>query len=173
VGKLAEANIIDPRKAIHIFKLIYDETPRGGLSDDDLESMTGYRQGEIRKILRMLESYGLATHKRRRHPEKDVSRYFWRVDPDTINVVLLTKKKQVLKRLKERLEYEESNRFYVCPEDGNRLTEEEALIHDYQCPRCGAPLMEEDRSEGIEKLREKIRILEEEIARDEKRIYSG
>ncbi len=169
--RLAETHNIDPSKAVHIFHLILSETPKGGLSDDDIESVTGYRQSEIRKILRLLEDYGIAVHRRRRHPEKEVSRYFWRVDPDNINIVLLNRKKLVLQRLKERLKYEEENTFYVCPSDGTRYTLQQALENDYICPRCGSVLEEEDRSGGISKLRSRIEALEEEIKRDERRVY--
>ncbi len=172
VGKLAEANNIEPGKAVHIFKLIYDATPNGGLSDDDIESLTGYKQSEIRKVLRLLESYNLAVHRRRRHPEKEVSRYFWRIDGDTINIVLLNLKKKVLARLKERLQYEESKSFFICPEDGSRYTFEEAFNNNFTCPLCGA-LVEEDSGRGAERLRRKIDTLEEEIRRDEKKIYSS
>ncbi|MCE4611504.1 MAG: transcription factor [Desulfurococcales archaeon] len=171
VRKAAEADNIDPSKAVHIFHLILSESSRGGLSDDDIESMTGYKQSEIRRVLRLLEDYGIAVHRRKRHPEKEVARYFWRVDADSINIVLLNRKKMVLQKLKERLVFEEANTFYVCPHDGSRYTLEEALKHDYLCPRCGSVLEEDSRSAGVEKLREKIRRLEEEIARDERRLY--
>ena len=173
VAKLAEINQIEPRKAIHIFRLIYEQTPKGGLSDDDLEELTGYKQSEIRRILRLLESYKIATHRRRKHPEKEVARYFWRIDSDTINIVLLNLKKKVLEKLKNRLEYEESNNFYVCPQDGTKYTVEEALTMDFTCPRCGSLLEEYDRSGALDRLKRKIAKLEEEIRRDERRIYSG
>ncbi len=173
VARLAQQRNIEPMKAVHIFRLIYEQTPKGGLSDEDLENLTGYKQSEIRRVLRMLQETRLAVYRRGKHPKTEATRYYWRIDPETINVTLLNIKKRVLEKLKARLDYEESTTFYVCPSEGRKYTIEEAFENDFVCPSCGSPLVELDKLPRIAALQEAIRSLEEEIKRDEAKIFRG
>ncbi|MFN4046219.1 MAG: transcription initiation factor IIE subunit alpha [Acidilobaceae archaeon] len=175
VEKLAETSDVDSKKALHIFKLISDPNNKNGLSDEDLEELTGYKQGEIRKILRVFYDARLAYYRKGKHPKLDTTRYYWKIDGDTANSALLRRKKEVLNKLKLKLEYELNNTFYICPNDNSRYTFSEAYgpSGEFRCPRCGALLQPEDNSRLVESLEREIRRLEEEIAEDEKRLYSG
>ena len=169
--RLAENKGIDPHKTLHIFKLLLQNTSQKGLSDEDLEAITGYRQGEIRKILRLFYEIHIANYRRGRHPETGATRYYWKIDVDTINVNLVRRKKAVLEKLKYRLQHEESTTFYVCPNDGSRYSFDEAYEYEFTCPKCGALLEEEDNTPYREVLKATIKRLEEEIRRDEAKIY--
>ncbi|BAA81014.2 transcription factor E [Aeropyrum pernix K1] len=171
VRKLAQANGIKPEMAAHIFHLIYEETPNGGISDDDLESLTGYKQSDIRRILRLLGDKRIIVSRKGRHPRKEATRYFWRIDSDTINVSLLTLKKKVLEKLVVKEAHDSGNSYYTCPRCGSKYSFDEAFTLDFTCPRCGEVLEEADSREGLERLRRTIDALREEIARDESRIY--
>lgn len=175
IEKLAEASEVDTKKALHIFKLISDPNNRNGLSDEDIEELTGYKQGEIRKILRVFYDARLAYYRKGKHPKLDTTRYYWKIDGDTTNSALLRRKKEVLNKLKLKLEYELNNTFYVCPNDNSRYTFSEAYGPggEFRCPRCGALLQPEDNSQLVEILEREIKRLEEEIAEDEKRLYSS
>jgi len=170
---LAQKREIEPEKAVHIFRLIYEKSPSGGLSDEDLEHLTGYKQGEIRRILRLLHEARITVYKRGKHPKTEATRYYWRIDPENINVTLLNLKKRVLQKLRERLDVESTTTFYACPADGAKYTLEEAYLNDFTCPRCGMYLEQVDSTPRIEALQAAIRRLEEEIRRDEKRIFRG
>ncbi|MEB3774351.1 MAG: transcription factor [Desulfurococcales archaeon] len=170
---LARNKGIDPDKTIHIFRLLLDSAGQKGLSDEDLEALTGYRQGEIRKVLRLFYEIHIASYRRGRHPETGATRYYWKIDLETMNINLIRRKKAVLDKLMHRLRHEESTTFYVCPNDGSRYTFDEAFENEFVCPKCGSLLEEEDNTPYIEVLREVTRRLREEIERDEKSIYSG
>lgn len=171
VRKLAQVNGIEPEIAAHIFHLIYEESPNGGISDDDLESLTGYKQSDIRRILRLLGEKRIIVSRKGRHPKKDATRYFWRVDSDTINVSLLNLKKKVLEKLAIKEAYENSNTFYACPSCGDKYSFDEAFINDFKCPRCGVVLDEMTNDRALARVRTAIESLREEIERDESRIY--
>lgn len=173
VARLAEKVSVEPEKAVHIFKLISSPENKKGLSDEELEDLTGYKQGEIRKILRLFYESRLAYYRRGKHPETEATRYYWLTDPELINSTLLRRKKAVVGKLKARLEYESGQEFYVCPADGSRFTFSEAFDLDFACPKCGLPLEQEDNSAYMRVLRERIEELEEEISRDERTIYTG
>ncbi len=174
IHDMAEKKGIDPHKAVHIFRLIVSPTNSRGLSDEDLEPLTGYKQGEIRKILRLLYDLRLATYRRGRHPKTGSTRYYWVVDREALNTSIVRRKKAVLEKLKTRLEHERSNTFYVCPQDGSRYTFDEAFDYEFVCPRCGF-MLEEDKSSAyyVRALEREIARLEEEIKRDERDIFGS
>ena len=161
---------LDSDHAATILRKLLSEKNGKGLSDEELEELTNIRQGEIRRILRLLYELRLASYRRGKHPETGATRYYWKLNLHTINNVLLSRKKSVLRNLELKLEYEESNQFYYCPLDGSRYTFDEAYEYDFQCPKCGSILEEDDRSEIKEVLRLVISRLRESIARDEERL---
>ena len=74
-----------------------------------------------------------------------------------------------LNKLRERLRYEETNTFYICPNCGIRFTFDEALENGFRCPRCGTSLEYFDNSKIVEFLRRKIAELEKIVYSEEKR----
>jgi len=136
--------------------------------DTDIVSLVGLSEQDIRRALYELHNLGLVMYKKVRSPSDNKYIYYWFIDITRLNHVLLQRKKAVLKRLKERLAFEENNTFYVCPVDNVRLTFEEAMENDFRCPRCGEMLVYEDNSNIKNELRELIRRLEEEITNEEK-----
>ena len=170
VEKLAYAHGLNPQNAAAIFNAILEASTGKGLSDEDLAGMFGLSQAEIRKILRILYDNGLAKYRRGRHPQTGATRYFWYIDIQSINNIILARKKIVLARLRERLRYERENEFYYCPNHRERYTFDEAFYYQFTCPKCGAVLELYDNSERIKILEEYVRRLEEEIRRDEEKL---
>ena len=136
--------------------------------DTDIVSLVGLSEQDIRRALYELHNLGLVMYKKVRSSSDNKYIYYWFIDITRLNHVLLQRKKAVLRRLKERLTFEENNTFYVCPVDNVRLTFEEAMENDFRCPRCGEMLVYEDNSSIKNELRELIRRLEEEIMNEEK-----
>ncbi|GAB6148390.1 transcription initiation factor IIE subunit alpha [Stetteria hydrogenophila] len=166
------SNNIDPQVVADVVKALMSDTSGKGLSDEDLERITGHRQGVIRRALRLLHDLQLASYRRGRHPETKATRYYWSLDADRVNIALYQIKRSVLGKLKARLKYEESNEFFICPRCGIRYSFNEAFEYDFTCPRCGSLLVEFDNRKIIETLRSIVRRLEEEIKRDEEEIFS-
>jgi len=160
---------IDTELAALVLRKLLDNNEKG-LSDEDLEGLIGVRQGEIRKVLRLFYELRIASYRRGRHPETGATRYYWRINLNTINNVLLLRKKQVLRNLKIKLDYESRNTFYYCPYDGTRYTFDEAFEYNFQCPKCGSILEEYNTGRVRELLETLIAELERSIARDEERL---
>ena len=171
---MAEKKRLNPQNAIAVFDAILQHSGGKGISDEELAAMFGFSQSEVRKILRILYDNGLAKYRRGRHPETGATRYFWYIDLSAVNVVLVSRKREVVRRLKEKLKYEEENEFYYCPNHPlKKYTFDEAFSLNFQCPKCGHVLEQVDNSARIEILREIIRRLEEEIKEDEARIRAS
>jgi len=151
---------------VRVFEVLMNSNKE--LLDMEISTKAGLGEQEVRRALYELHNLGLVTYRKSRNPEDGKYIYYWKIDEVRINQVLLQRKKAVLKKLKERLEYEENNTFYICPVDGVRLTFEEALENDFKCPRCGSMLVYEDNENVKRALRNLIKRLEEEISNEEK-----
>ncbi len=170
---LAIKNRLDPEKAVNIFKLLLEASEKKGVSDEDISTKMNYRQSDVRRILRTFYVYRLADYRRGKHPKTGATRYYWYVDLNRLNIILVWMKKMVVEKLCTRLQYEEENVFYVCPRDGTRYTFDEAYNYEFVCPKCGSILEEEDNSKIKKILREYIEWLEEEIKEDEAKIRAS
>ncbi|MEM0340524.1 MAG: hypothetical protein QXN05_03100 [Acidilobaceae archaeon] len=170
--RISENNGIDPALALNVFRLIVVHSEKGGLSDNEIEELSGLRQIEVRKVLRVLYEARLIEMKKERDAKQDIVKYTWYIDSDVLNFNLLKRKKLTLEKLKERLGSEKKNEWYECPSEGIRFSLHEAFEVDFVCPRCGSPL-EMSKGDCIEKLSKHIAVLEEEIAEDEKNLFAN
>jgi len=158
---------ITPEEAALIFRILYEKAETKGLSDEELEQITGMRETQIRRILLLLLENKLVTYQRGRTKTGE-TRFFWRINKSTLNLVLLSRKKNVLEKLKTRYDFEEENEIYVCPKCGARYTFPEAFEYEFVCPRCGGELeLDEDREINLRILKRIIEKLEREIKQDE------
>jgi len=158
---------IKPEDAARIFRILYEKAEAKGLSDEELEQITGMRETQIRRILLLLLENKLVTYQRGRTKTGE-TRFFWRINKSTLNLILLNRKKNVLEKLKARYEFESENEIYVCPRCGARYAFPEALEYEFTCPRCGSELqLDEDREINLKILRRLIDSLQREIEQDE------
>lgn len=133
-------------------------------TDEELAEKTGIRVNTVRRILYQLNDQGLADFKRIRDPETGWYYYYWRLETKRLPEVIRAKKMAELKKLKEMLEEETSEIYYWCGEEGHpRLTFDEAMEYEFQCPICGKMLMQYDNSRIVEELKKRIEELEIEL----------
>jgi transcription initiation factor TFIIE subunit alpha len=142
------------------------------VTDEEIAEETGLKINSVRRALYLLLEHNLVGYRRVRDRNSGWYIYYWQVNVDQINAILYARKKMVLEKLKARLRYEESNEFYVCPNDGSRYTFDEAMDNDFRCPRCGEMLEYEDNTRYKEVLRKRIARIEEELRREAK-LLSG
>lgn len=149
-----------------VFQVLYEEGKE--LSDEELAEKTGLRLNVVRRALNMLLEKSLVTYRRVKEPGRFRSEFYWRVNLDGLQQLLLQRKKMALEKLKTRLRVEKETYYYVCPLDGARYSLDEAAEYDYICPRCGTPLMPDENQDKIVAVLERIvEKLGEEIKREE------
>jgi transcription initiation factor TFIIE subunit alpha len=68
-----------------------------------------------------------------------------------------------LKRLNQRLDYEERNLLYVCDESHTPVTFSDAFELGFICTTCGKELAQKDNAKTIEFLKAKLKELEKEL----------
>lgn len=147
-------------EGLRVFKelLKYDSVSEEQIADD-----LNMKVNDVRKVLYKLEEYGFVKNYKERAEENGQMFYYWYVDREMFNRMLLRLKEQVLEKLRARLKKEEEEMYFYCPRDLLRFSYSEALLHDFTCPRCGTPLEAEEDNLGKIVLKKYIKRLEEEI----------
>lgn len=105
----------------------------------------------------------MADYSRSRDEKSGWITYSWRLTLDNVDEVLRNRKKDLLEELKERLEFEKNNVFYVCPNQHTRLTFKEASDKEFKCSECEEQMLHYENDREIEKLKNRINELEESI----------
>ncbi|ALU11591.1 transcription factor [Ignicoccus islandicus DSM 13165] len=153
------------KEGVMVFKELmkYD-----GVTEEQIADDLGMKVNDVRKVLYKFEEYGLVKSYKEKEDENNQIYYLWRIERDTLNQSLLLLKKEVLKKLEEKLEDEENEVYFYCPKDFTRLRYSEAMLYDFTCPKCGTPLeMDEDNLSKVI-LKKYVNKLKEEIENEEK-----
>lgn len=155
---------------VRVFKLLLDSNKE--LSYSDIIAETGLDEQTVRRVLYELNELGLVAYRRVQAPEGGRFIYYWSVNSIGINQALLNRKRMALEKLKARLEYELSTVFFICLEDGLRLSFDEALEYDFRCPKCSSILVQEDRNPYLAPLKSFVEKLSSEVENERRAISS-
>jgi len=122
----------------------------------------------VRNILYRLNSQHLVTYRRKKDKEKGWYISYWTFNEARVPELRETLKLKRLERFKNRLKDEEENKgnYYISPDGATRMTFDEAVEHDFQCPETGDMLLQHDNTKTINRLREMVASLEKEIIKD-------
>ncbi|MCG3219553.1 MAG: hypothetical protein KAR35_11110, partial [Candidatus Heimdallarchaeota archaeon] len=64
--------------------------------------------------------------------------YLWKIHPERIDDIISTRRKEVLNKIKMRLEFEESQMFFQSNcEHYTRISFQDAMVFEFVCPECG------------------------------------
>jgi len=158
---LKVAELIGGEEAVKIVNLLNEVDE---ITEDEIVSKTEIKLNSVRKILYKLYDHSLVALRRTRDRNTGWFIFHWRLQPDQIEGFITNQKRQIIEKLKTRLEYEKSHDFYYCNTPGcRRIPFEEAVELIFRCPTCDKPLMHVDNSKIIEFLERKIKELEKEI----------
>lgn len=133
------------------------------LSYSDIIAATGLDEQRVRRVLYELSDLGLVIYRRVQSPEDGKFVYYWSLNSYGINQVLLNRKRMTLEKLRARLEHETRTVFFLCLNDGIRLSFDEAMELDFRCPKCSSLLVQEDRNPYLDTLRKLVEKLDREI----------
>jgi len=127
-----------------------------GAIDEEIAENIEMNIKAIRNCLFKLNEQSLAKFRRIRNTETGYFVYYWNFEPERLLHLVERRKKQILKLLAQRAEYEERNLLYRC--DGINclpVVLDRAYELDFTCPDCGEPLDQQD-NEKIQKFIQKL-----------------
>lgn len=140
-------------EAVDVVEFLYSN-PHA--SEFDVAENIGFAVSQIRSILYDLKARNLIDYNRKKDKEKGWYLYYWRVLPENFETVYMNDKKAKLELFKERLEQEENNTFYLCPQFCKRVSFDEALEENFTCSVCNSLLNEENKTRKVQMLKRNI-----------------
>ena len=156
------ANVIGGENAVKVVEAL---NKLGEATDDVILNETGIKLNDVRKALFKLYNHSIVQCDRLRDEKTGWFIFHWRLQPDQFEGFIKNQKRKILRILKNRLDYEQTNEFFYCGTPGDRrVTFEEAMEMVFRCPECGKRLERQDNKDMIKALSDKIEQLEKESA---------
>ncbi|OPY21080.1 MAG: Transcription factor E [Methanomethylovorans sp. PtaU1.Bin073] len=140
--------------------MMIEKMPEGEVTDEQIAQATGILLNIVRRTLFILNENKLAICRRERDASSGWLTYLWTLDMSDIEKQLVKEKKRLVKNLKVRKEFEESNVFYVCPEGCVRMDFKQASECMFMCPDCGEDMIHQDNAPFMQMIQERIKNLE-------------
>ncbi|MFX0052352.1 MAG: transcription factor [Candidatus Hermodarchaeota archaeon] len=153
---LEHREIID-EEIVNILNEILEQTEP---ASDKNQEPTRIALKEVRKSLYRLNERSLARYRRVRDKETGYFVYYWSPIFERVRDLIISRRKHSIKRLKQRLDYEQRNLLYVCNGGHTPVTFSDAFELGFICTTCGEELAQKDNKKTIEYLKGKIQELE-------------
>lgn len=103
---------------------------------DILEHYKEQKPSAVRKVLyRMMEAHVAEYDKDT--DAKGWETFYWDLDLNEVKFILRRRWADELRHLRKQLKFEEDHQFYSCKAQHRRITFEDALDLNFQCPACG------------------------------------
>jgi len=140
---------------------IIENMPEGEVTDEAIAEATEVLLNIVRRNLFIMNENKLAVCRRERDSSSGWLTYLWKLDLDDINNQLSKEQRKLIKNLQTRLDFEEGNVFYVCPEGHIRVLFNDAADLEFLCPMCGEDLEFQDNQIIVDALKKRLDALAE------------
>jgi transcription initiation factor TFIIE subunit alpha len=158
---LEQREVID-EEIVNQLNESFEEDQPESVSDED-SGTPRIALKEVRKSLYKLNERSLARYRRVRDKETGYFVYYWSPIWERIRDLIVSRRKQTIKRLKQRLDYEQRNLLYVCGEGHTPVTFSDAFELGFICTVCGQELAQKENAETISVLQTKIAELTKDL----------
>ena len=133
------------------------------VSEFDLASKAKKDIKVIRKMLYILYNHNLVGFTRKKDKQKGWYVYYWTILLDSLRFNYIKRKKEHLAKLKQRLEEETKELFFVCPNNCVRLNFDQSMDFEFHCPECGELISQDSTEAKVKELKNKVQQIEEEL----------
>ncbi|MCF7862220.1 hypothetical protein K9M79_08340 [Candidatus Woesearchaeota archaeon] len=107
---------------------------------------------DIRNKLYKLADHNIVICSKKRDKIKGWYIYYWALNEKRLEELETLQLKSKIRAIEKELKHESSEQFYVCTNDCERLSFEDASSLNYECPECGQLLQIDDNSEKVKNL---------------------
>lgn len=161
-------NVLLDRKEIideEMVNILNDEIEQSheASKTDETQEIPRIALKEVRKSLYKLNERSLARYRRVRDRETGYFVYYWSPIYERILDLIISRRKQSIKKLRQRLDYEQRNLLYICDEGHTPVPFSDAFELGFICTTCGKELSQKDNAKTIEFLEKKIKELDNEL----------
>ena len=136
--------------------LMQQLTGRENVSEFDLAKKTNTDIKIIRRMLYMLYNHNLVGFIRKKDKEKGWYIYYWTLLPENIKFDYYKMKREQLEKLKQQLEEEHKELFFVCPNKCVRLNFDQSMDFEFHCPECGELIAQDEDKNRIKTIQTQI-----------------
>ena len=123
----------------------------------------GLTINQTRNMLYKIADYGLVSSVRKKDKRKGWYTYFWKLENmkalEFLKDMLLKK----IENLNNQIRSREIKTFYICQECRIEYNEENALLHYFTCPECGAIFIKSYNAKVLRELRRDLEKLKKEM----------
>ncbi len=126
------------------------------VSEFKLAELLNLNVNVVRNMLYRLYHQNLVHFVRKKDKKKGWYIYYWTFNMKRVNTLLEDIRRKRVEKLKERLEREKNNFFFICPNECMRLDFEKAMDYGFRCPECGELMGQEDNVQKIKGIEEEI-----------------
>ncbi len=172
--KLTDKNTVEVLNVLLEHKEIIDEEivnilneeiekSQEALNEDEEKLASRIALKEVRKSLYKLSERSLARYRRVRDKETGYFVYYWSPIFERVLDLIIYRRKRSIKKLRQRLDYEQRNLLYVCDEGHTPVTFSDAFELGFICTTCGKELSQKDNANTIQFLEQKIKKLDAEL----------
>lgn len=172
--KLTDKNTVEVLNVLLEHKEIIDEEivnilneeiekSQKALNEEEEKIASRIALKEVRKSLYKLSERSLARYRRVRDKETGYFVYYWSPIFERVLDLIIYRRKRSIKKLRQRLDYEQRNLLYVCDEGHTPVTFSDAFELGFICTTCGKELSQKDNANTIQFLEQKIKELNDEL----------
>lgn len=164
--RLTEKKIEDTVKYVlgeDIVKLVKKLVKKDNVSEFKLADQLKEDIKRIRNKLYRLGEVNLVSFTRKKDKKKGWYIYYWTFQKDQVKFLFDKIKKERLNKLKERLENEQREQYFICPKNCTRLNFDQAVNFEFRCPECNELINQEDVSKGVAEIKKEIKEIEKEL----------
>lgn len=141
--------------------VMIERMPDGEVTDEQIAEATEVVLNVVRRTLFIMSENKLAICRRERDSNSGWLTYLWHLDMTDIEPQLAKEKKRLAKNLDLRLDFEEDNVFYVCPDGCVRMMFNDAAENEFLCPMCGEDLTFRDNVDFTDALKKRLKAISE------------
>ena len=133
-------------------------------TDEILANESTVRLNTVRKILYKLYDHGLVSCTRVRDEKTGWFIFYWKLQTDQLDAFIRSRKRRVLEKLRQKLDYEKDHSFFICNRCADvRVAFEEAMESSFRCSKCGGQLESSNNAPIAHFLEKRIKQIEDEL----------